>query len=231
MGPVYPNGQPEVEDEKPKRTFPSDSNVYHFHPIAFLEHMKRIVGLEDIDLSDPDKWMSQFDNPIKPNEACYRTSVIVLNNYGVTGAHKGNEVFGKKYKNGTSYYSNTIQMVIQMEDGTLNGTGREQEGIDYINSQLEIGNPIVVGVDDERKEKYNSDYSTEHFFVITGRLTDEKGTYYRFFEVGTNYKNKEKWGVSKINKLYLDENNFLQGSKRNVIPNRTYTVTQIRKNN
>ena len=45
--------------------FPKKSAmVYHFHPIAFVEQMRMINDLLDIDLSDPDKWMSQFDNPI-----------------------------------------------------------------------------------------------------------------------------------------------------------------------
>jgi len=46
---MYPNGQPEKKEEKPKRSFPSDSTVYHFHPIAFVEQMKMIaqpVGLQ-----------------------------------------------------------------------------------------------------------------------------------------------------------------------------------------
>ena len=69
--------------------------------------------------------------------------------------------------------------------------------------------------------------------MITGRLTDEKGLYYRFFEVGTHptVYNKKEWGVSKENKLYVNENNMLVGKKRNVTPNRNYTVTQLRKNN
>ncbi len=212
------------------RIFPKDSNVYHFHPIAFVEQMKRIIGKEDIDLSDPDKWMSQWTQP-NPSEACWRTSVLVLKKYGVDGGGSGIEVKTKKYSNGTSYYSNTIQMVIQMKDGSLEATGREQEGIDYIDNQLENGCPIVVGVDDERNETYNFDNTTEHFFVITGRLTDEKGLYYRFFEVGTNVVNKDEWGVSVNNKLYINERNMLIGKKRNVRPNRTYTVTHIRKNN
>ncbi len=214
-------------------TFPKDSNVYHFHPIAFVEQMKRIIGKEDIDLSDPDKWMSQFDNPINPSKACYRTSVIVLNNYGVTGAQLGSPVAGKKYENDTSYYSNTIQMVIQLKDGTLKGTGREQEGIDYIDKQLEKGCPIVVGLDDDsRMETYNSDNSTEHFVIITGRLTDEKGLYYRFFEVGTHSTdyNKKNIGVTPLNKFRLSDKNMLIGTKRTCNPNRKYTVVQIRKN-
>jgi len=43
------------------------SVVYHFHPVAFMEQFKRIIGKEDIDLSDPDKWMSQWANPHNPS--------------------------------------------------------------------------------------------------------------------------------------------------------------------
>ncbi|MGG6229172.1 hypothetical protein [Tenacibaculum sp. SDUM215027] len=34
----------EEENPKPQRTFPNTENVYHFHPIAFVNHMKRIFG-------------------------------------------------------------------------------------------------------------------------------------------------------------------------------------------
>ncbi len=228
LEPVYPNGQPEVEDEKPKRTFSSDSNVYHFHPIAFVEHMKRIEGLEDIDLSDPDKWMSQFDNPINPNQACYRTSVIVLNNYGVECGGLGSKM-SEQYANGTNKWSNVIQMVVQIKDGTLKNTGREDEAIKYIDEQLEKHSPILVGVDRERYATYNKDNSTEHFFVITGRLTDASGVmYYRYFEVGTHSQNKESKGISTENRLYIGSDKRLTGKPS--YSNVTMTVTQIRRN-
>ncbi|MBQ4819925.1 TIGR02594 family protein [Aquimarina sp. MMG016] len=44
LGPVSTNNQPEKKEEKPKRTFPKNSDVYHFHPIAFIEHMKLITS-------------------------------------------------------------------------------------------------------------------------------------------------------------------------------------------
>ncbi|MEQ3500463.1 hypothetical protein ABMY20_11955 [Tenacibaculum sp. SSH1-16] len=34
----------EEKNPKPERTFPSTENVYHFHPIAFVNHMKKIFG-------------------------------------------------------------------------------------------------------------------------------------------------------------------------------------------
>ncbi len=216
------------KEGKEPRIFPKDSNVYHFHPIAFVEQMKRIIGKEDIDLSDPDKWMSQFDNPINPSKACYRTSVIVLNNYGVECGGLG-KMLEDKYSNDTNRWSNVIQTVIQSKDGSLIDTGRIDEAINYINSQLEIGKPIVVGVDKEKYTTYNKDNSTDHYFVITGRLTDEKGElYYRFYEVGTHAKNKEIKGVSQENKLYLNDCNRLVGKPN--YSNVTLTLTQVRKN-
>ena len=210
--------------------FPASAVVYHFHPIAFVEQMRRVVGKEDIDLSDPDKWISQWTQP-NAKVACWRTCVLILKEYGVEGGGLGRKL-NETYRNGTNKWSNVIQTVVQLQDGTLIGTGREQEGLDYLDSQLEKGRPVIVGLDDGRRiTTYNKDNSTEHFVVITGRLTDEKGLYYRFFEVGTKVKNKMTWGVSLDNKLRKNEFDWLVGLKRNVLPNREYTVTEIRKNN
>ena len=40
-----------LEEERAKRSFPTSSEVYHFHPIAFVEQMKLILVKEDIDLN------------------------------------------------------------------------------------------------------------------------------------------------------------------------------------
>src|SRR5690554_7324083 len=50
-------------------------------PAAFLEQMRRVDMWRDLDLSDPDKWMSQYDHPIDPDTACYRTCLIILERY------------------------------------------------------------------------------------------------------------------------------------------------------
>lgn len=42
QAPTVENKEPEVK--KPERTFPSKEDVYHFHPIAFVNHMKLIFG-------------------------------------------------------------------------------------------------------------------------------------------------------------------------------------------
>ncbi|AUS05680.1 M23 family metallopeptidase [Pseudotamlana carrageenivorans] len=217
----------QLEEQLVKRQFPKDSNVYHFHPIAFVEQMKVIVGKEDIDLSDPDKWMSQFDNPVNPSQACYRTSVIVVGRFGATSGGLGVKL-EKRYENGTNQWSNVIQAVVQMPDGVLKNTEYTEEAIKYLDHELEGGRPIVIGVDREANKTYNKDNTTEHFIVITGRKSDENGLYYRFFEVGTLAQNKEIKGVNPNNRLYLQDNFRLVGNKP--VSNKKYTLTQVRKN-
>lgn len=64
-----------------------------------------------------------------------------------------------------------------------------------------------------------------NFAVIVGIGYDTKGLFYRFYEVGTSYKDK---GVSGENKLYI-ENGMLQGKPAHNT-NRHYVATQIRRN-
>ena len=199
-----------LEAKRTPRAFPSNDNVYHFHPIALIEHLKMIVRKEDIDLADSNKWISQFTQP-RPKEACYRTSVLVVKNYGAKSGGLGNKL-SSKYENGTSKYSNVIQPVVQMSDGTLKDTNEKKAAIDYIDDQLERGYPIVVGVDREVYKTYNTDNTTDYFIVIVGRKTDKIGLYYRFYEVGTYPENKETKGINPNNRLYVKEDNRLVGS-------------------
>jgi hypothetical protein len=216
----------EIDSKLPARVFPSTDNVHHFHPIAWVRQMKLMYYKPDIDLSDPDKWISQFTQP-RPNVACYRTSVLVVENYGATSGGLGNRLT-EKYENDTFKYSNVIQTIIQMSDGSVKNTGDEKMAIEYIDQQLEKGNPIVIGVDKGVYTTFNKDNTTDHFVVITGRKTDEKGLYYRFFEVGTYVVNKESKGINPNNRLYLTDDSNLIGKKPS--SNTNYRLTQVRKN-
>ncbi len=88
------NGKTPPEDKEP-RSFPTNnSEVYHFHPIAFIEQMKRIVGLEDIDLRNSVKWISQFNSMFGTSKeqkvACCKASKKILRNSGInTGGELG----------------------------------------------------------------------------------------------------------------------------------------------
>jgi len=190
-----------------------------------------------IDLSDASKWMSQFNDSEKytdekgvvkmKQDGCWRTSVKVLKNYGVEGGSLGKKLL-ETYGNGTNKYSNVIQTVINMSDGSLKVTGDELLGVRYIDSQLSKKKPVLVGVDKNKNKTYNKDNSTEHFFVITGRKCENGKIYYRYFEVGTYESNKILKGITTQNKLYLKEDNTLAGIKP--IDNTPLTVTQVRKN-
>ena len=110
-----------------------------------------------------------------------------------------------------------------------------QNGLAYLDSELEKGYPIVAGVDHSYAYKgkgYNNDFTTDHFVVIVGRGYDEKGLFYRYYEVGTRHENK---GISDDNKFYIKNNQYLAGVSlwlryKDNKQNKHYFVTQIRKN-
>ncbi len=225
-----PADNPSSKGEKKKKTSLSDTTLYCLNIASLRSKIMKYPQLKDIDLSDPDKWISQFAQPY-PKSACYRASRLILRKYHIRGGELG-DWMNKTYANGSHHYSNTIQVAIQMKNGTIVGTGREQEGIDYLNWQLDKGRPVIVGLDDNhRRTRYNADNTTEHFVVITGRLTDDKGIYYRFFEVGaqSDSEDKLKVGITKENKFRLNENKLLT-RETGANTSHFYTVVQIRKN-
>ena len=226
--------------DKRRNSFESASLIFNVDNCELLgnntdscEHCNK----PHIDLSDASKWMSQFNDSEKytdengvvkmKQDGCWRTSVKVLKNYGVEGGSLGSKL-SETYKNGTNKYSNVIQTVINMPDGSLKTTGDELLGVRYIDSQLSKKKPVLVGVDKNKNKTYNKDNSTEHFFVITGRKCENGKIYYKYFEVGTYESNKILKGITTENKLYLKEDNTLAGIKP--IDNTPLTVTQVRKN-
>ncbi|WP_144283276.1 PAAR-like protein [Chryseobacterium echinoideorum] len=157
------------------------------------------------DVSKPEHWIHQ-----KPSE-CWQASIDILANYGL--------------KNNSGYPQNRIIMADQT--GTTLIPKDTQKALDYLDSQLKLGNPIVVGLDDNlRKATYNSHKATEHFFVIVGKGCEEGKIYYRFFDVGSPTKDQ---GTSETLKLYLQGDNLLQGKSYG--GSHTYTVTEVRRNN
>ncbi|WP_054850686.1 hypothetical protein [Olleya sp. ITB9] len=121
------NGKEKPEE---KRTFSVDSSsIYHFHPIAFVEHMKLIVGKEHIDLrGDNSKWQTQFDsrfgNKKKQNVACWRACQIVLSNYNVVvGNLKNNKAL--------------FQIAIEKNNQLVVNTDVAKKSVTYLDTQLE----------------------------------------------------------------------------------------------
>ena len=187
---------------------------------AFVEHMKLLITKEDIDLrGNNSKWQTQFDsrfgNKKRQNVACWRACQVILGNYNVTGGN---------LKNNKALF----QVAIEKDNQLVVVSSVAIKAIDYLDKQLEMGKPILVGVDHTYKYKggFNNDLSTDHFVVIIGRGNDEKGEYYLFYEVGTSYKSK---GASDNNKLYVQEDYSLKGPTV-YKPSHVYTITQVREN-
>lgn len=102
------------------------------------------------------------------------------------------------------------------------------KGGNYIKQALKQEIPVTVGIDNHQQiTPGNPDLTTDHFVVIVGMGTDEKGNYFNFYDnadrdVGTSSQNK-LYCVCKENKLegHADpESGYLKGS--------VYTITSIR---
>lgn len=106
-----------------------------------------------------------------------------------------------------------------------------QYALEYIDSELEKGYPVLIGVDErfdkrirDDEERYNGPaYTTDHFVVIVGRKYDSNRVpEYIFYDVRTAHENK---GASDKNTLWV-EGNFLKGK----FDKKKYVVTEVRRN-
>ena len=108
-----------------------------------------------------------------------------------------------------------------------------KNGIEYIISKLKKGDPVMVGVDNQPgSPRENPDKTTDHFVVIVGSGTDQKGNYLLFYENATT---NIIFGTSKFNKLYYNsQTGKITGRTSSGYANAPghydYIVTHIRKN-
>lgn len=155
------------------------------------------------DVAKTEHWITQ-----KPHE-CWAASVKILKNYGIIGGANINPIY-----------------TVDQKGDKLN-VQNAQAGLDYIDSQLILGKPVIVGLDDNlRKSTYNTHKATDHFFVIVGKGCEDGNIYYRFFDVGSKISEE---GTAEKNKLYLQDNLMLVGKSYGNTHN--YTVTEVRRNN
>ena len=135
----------------------------------------------------------------------------------------------------TSRIDGTFDTTKQTE--YMKATNEIDKGIAYLDSELEKGYPVVVGVDHtydarikKEKQRYNdaSNYTTDHFVVIVGRGYDEKGLYYRFYDVGAK-KAEKSLGTNDNNKLHFI-NAFWQGETQIKRNRKNYILVEVRKN-
>ena len=196
------------------------------------------------------KWISQYDTiqvDRAGDNACKRACEAIMSQLGikVENPNSNNKVsyqvaiekdMGYNTKSKTYQRDKTIKITDTSNQDEYMQIDIQafQDGLAYLDSELEKGYPIVAGVDHSYAYKgkgYNNDFATDHFVVIVGRGYDEKGLFYRYYEVGTRHENK---GISNDNKLYIKNNQSLEGTSclkyeyTNI--NKHYFVTQIRKN-
>lgn len=204
-------------------------------------------GKEPIDLRPTIPWHSQFTADTwgwkgRQNVRCYDTSLLILQKFvGLkAGGTRGS---GSTTVEGTTLIgsSNVIQIALEViESETINPIESNfQKGIDYLDQELEKGNPIIVGVrhtffkykkgSTEKKHKKNEqnyDKSTDHFVIVVGRGYEDGKRYFLFYEVGTIHSDK---GQHDKNRLYVNSDNKITGIPQHNLGN-TYTITQIRGN-
>lgn len=103
-----------------------------------------------------------------------------------------------------------------------------EKGVVYIKESLKKGVPVTVGIDNhDGITPGNPDLTTDHFVVITGMGTDDKGNFFNFYDNASNFV-----GSSPENKLYcLCKENKLSGKTDDLSSygsGSVYTVTSIR---
>ncbi|SET36030.1 LysM peptidoglycan-binding domain-containing protein [Stigmatella erecta] len=106
------------------------------------------------------------------------------------------------------------------------------EGRKYIDSQLDAGKPVVVGVS-HKDANYNADGLTDHFVVITGRGVDDKGrAYYTFHDPGTTQTSKGA-DTNPDNRFYMEDTGkmYRPGKQANgYVSDRQFEVSMVRRN-
>jgi hypothetical protein len=109
---------------------------------------------------------------------------------------------------------------------TVNATSNATTGQNYLDSQIDQGNGVLVGVDYAFGKNRNGG-TTDHFVAISSRTTNlQSGAKsYNFFEPGTQWKTK---GTHSSNVFTGNSKGLLQGTTK--YSGKTYTVTHVRKN-
>ncbi|CAA0224040.1 conserved hypothetical protein [Tenacibaculum maritimum] len=161
----------------------------------------------------------------------------MVGNYGASiellkyGGIKNGGKLGKKIELKNSYgfngYSNVIQTAIEQNNSIIILDDGTKKAIEYLDQELEKGNPILVGVRHTYfSTEYNYDNSTDHFVTVVGRGCENGKRFFRFYEVGTSYPDK---GQHNDNKLFVNEDSSVTGTPK-YKPDRTYTLTHVRGN-
>jgi LysM repeat protein len=105
-----------------------------------------------------------------------------------------------------------------------------QQGIGHIDSELNAGRPVVIGVTHPggRGHNMNADGVTDHFVTVTGRGVDEQGRlYYTINDPGTRFGQDSR----STNRMYVDPstgNLYKPGNALPGLAGERYELTTVR---
>jgi uncharacterized LabA/DUF88 family protein len=105
------------------------------------------------------------------------------------------------------------------------------EALIALDNAISSGIPIIVGVDYKKNDPaINFDKITDHWVIINGKGSDNKGVFYTYFEVAQPNDEENNAGTSTDrNRFYVNEHNQLIGLFPTVNGNEnTPVVTSIR---
>ncbi|MBZ4415675.1 LysM peptidoglycan-binding domain-containing protein [Myxococcus sp. RHSTA-1-4] len=166
-------------------------------------------------------YYSQFEagHGYTPSDtACFKAAVAMAKSAGATVTGPDSRIQVAKSENGKG------QVTVDSK--------KAAEGRKYIDSQLDAGKPVVVGVS-HKDSNYNADGLTDHFVVITGRGVDEKGrTYYTFHDPGTTQKTKGA-DTNPNNRFYVDDSGKMYRPGKEAsgyVTDRRFEVAMVRRN-
>jgi len=184
LGLILPSKQQEEED----KNIVSKILGVMLHDINKLNEIWREKQSKEKVDKEPVKQVIKDDAFTYQAEAslnCFETCRKILKNAGIKepGTEKIHMVCNISKVNGKSKYEFHAECL--------------KKGIEVLDEFLENGQPVIVGVD------YRDDYDinegvTDHYIVVVARDNDEKGVYYRYFEV---FRASNKGGISETNKL------------------------------
>ncbi|WP_431291836.1 hypothetical protein [Pedobacter sp. P26] len=136
-------------------------------------------------------------------------------------------------KNGPNCYLPWSQTFQIYKTSTGVDLAETKKALSYIISALAQKIPVLIGVDNRSgAPAANPDNSTDHFVVVVGMGTDEKGKFLQFVDNATN---NPSTGASFSNRLYYNSTTGKITGKTAVTDYRNYPgmhdyiVTQVRK--
>ncbi len=206
---MWKKGSDEIEGYKNI----GENYSYRQGDVTYSYQQSELATLEEHVLEPGDWKTSQTTNADGSKKQCYTSAKEMVSASGAETL--GGQVNG--ILTGTESKTKEGHKVTATEDA--------KKGVDYVNSQVDQGKSVAVGVDYAYGKGIN-DKSTDHWVAISSRVTDLKsGTVsFNFYDPGTSRAAHGRSGNFSVNSKGL-----MAGAGK-ISGSPGYTVTQVRKN-